>query len=76
MFKHELGAAGRLLGGEKNAPVIIAAVVVLLGMVAFFCCLVAESRYAANAQFWAQQGERGLGLSGAALGYIFGKGVK
>jgi hypothetical protein len=58
------------------APVGIAAAVVLLGFVAFFAAMIAASWYGDHAEFWAKQGERGIGIATAALAYIFGKGSK
>jgi hypothetical protein len=58
------------------APVIIAAIVVLLGFGVFIGAMVAASWYGSHADFWAKQGERGIGTAIAALAYIFGKSTK
>lgn len=76
MRGHELGFFGRILGGESTAPTVIAALVVLLGFVTFVACLYAASQYPDHADFWAKQGERGLGVGAAALAYLFGRGSK
>jgi hypothetical protein len=55
------------------APLAIASAVVLLGFIVFFCAMVAASWYGNHAEFWAKQGERGIGVATAALAYIFGK---
>jgi hypothetical protein len=60
----------------EMAPVTIAAAVVALGFIAFFAAMVAASWYGQHAEFWAKQGERGIGIATAALAYIFGKGSK
>lgn len=76
MRGHDLGFFGRILGGENTAPTVIAALVVLLGFATFVACLFAASQYSDQAEFWAKQGERGLGVGAAALAYLFGKGSK
>lgn len=58
------------------APVIIAAVVVVLGFGVFIGAMYAASRQQAQSEFWAKQGERGISTAVAALAYIFGKGTK
>lgn len=58
------------------APVIIACIVVLLGFGVFIGAMVAASWYGNHAEFWAKQGERGIGTAIAALAYIFGKSTK
>jgi hypothetical protein len=69
-----VGWFGKVFGNSDHAPTVVAAVVVVFGFVAFFCCLIAASWYQANPDFWAKQGERGIGIATAALAYIFGRG--
>ena len=54
-------------------PYAIAALAVVLGFGIFFASMYAASRETAQADFWAKQGERGIGVATAALAYIFGK---
>lgn len=70
--RHKEAKIDKVIGA---APVVVAGIVVVLGFIAFFASMVAESWYAQQAEFWAKQGERGLGVIGVALGYIFGKGT-
>lgn len=58
------------------APVIIAAIVVVLGFAVFIGAMFEASWQAKQAEFWAKQGERGISTAVAALAYIFGKGTK
>lgn len=54
-------------------PYAIAALAVVFGFVIFFVSMYAASDQIAQADFWAKQGERGIGVATAALAYIFGK---
>lgn len=65
---------GRLLGGEKTAPTVVAMFVVLIGFGVAIGALVAAGYDPAHADFWSKQAERGFGVGSAALAYIFGKG--
>lgn len=54
-------------------PYCIASLAVLLGFGIFFVSMYAASYQVEQADFWAKQGERGIGVATAALAYIFGK---
>lgn len=71
----ELGFFGRLIGGEKTAPVVVAMIVVLIGFGLAVGCLIMAGNQPSSAEFWAKQAERGIGVGSAALAYIFGKGA-
>jgi len=58
------------------SPVIIAAFVVILGFAVFIGCMFAALGHETQAEYWAKQGERGIGTAVAALAYIFGKSTK
>ncbi|MBZ6382603.1 hypothetical protein [Sphingomonas sanguinis] len=70
----ELGVFGKLLGGEKTAPVVVAMIVVLIGFFVAIGSLIVAICQPENAEFWSKQAERGFGVGSAALAYIFGKG--
>lgn len=76
MLHKELGAFGRIIGGEATAPTVSALIVVGFGSVAAVGCWVAAAHLPDQAEFWAKQAERCLGLGSAALAFIFGKGSK
>lgn len=69
----ELGFFGRMLGGEKTAPTVVAMFVVFIGFGVAIGALIAAGLNAAQADFWSKQSERGFGVGSAALAYIFGK---
>lgn len=70
----DLGFFGRVLGGEKTAPSVIAMFVVFIGFAVAIGSLVAAGYQPDSSEFWSKQAERGLGVASAALAYIFGKG--
>jgi hypothetical protein len=72
----DLGAGGRLLGGEKNAPTVVAGMAAAFGGVAFCGCLLAAARYPDMNEFWGKNAERALAFSAASIAYIFGRGTK
>ncbi|MEH3035266.1 MAG: hypothetical protein PGN23_02045 [Sphingomonas adhaesiva] len=70
----DLGFFGKLIGGEKTAPVVVAMLVVVIAFAAAIGCLIMAAVQASQAEFWAKQAERAFGLGSAAVAYIFGKG--
>ncbi len=75
MRKLELGLVGKLLGGERNAPTHVAAVLGGIGGLSAIGCLIAAGQVEpAQSDFWAQQFERALAFATAAVAFIFGKG--
>lgn len=54
-------------------PYIIAALAVIFGFAVFFLSMYFSSHAPEQGEFWAKQGERGIGVATAALAYIFGK---
>lgn len=57
----------------QAVPYVIAAFAVVLGFAIFFVSMYVASNQIDQAEFWAKQGERGIGVATAALAYIFGK---
>lgn len=77
----DLGWVGRLLGGEKTAPTVIALFVMIVCFIgAFFAWNKVPSNNSLEAveatHFWGTQAERAISFAGAALAYIFGRGMK
>jgi hypothetical protein len=70
----DLGFFGRVIGGEKTAPVVVAMLVVVIAFTVAVGCLVMAATQTQQAEFWAKQAERAFGLGSAAVAYIFGKG--
>lgn len=70
----DLGFFGKLLGGEKTAPVVVAMLVVVIAFMTAIGCLIMAAYQTQQAEFWAKQAERAFGLGSAAVAYIFGKG--
>src|SRR5262245_18774604 len=76
MRRSELGWFGRTFGGEKSAPSFIAELAMCVGFVlAGFCYYQTTVAVAEQIQFWSSHAERSLAISGAALGFIFGRGL-
>jgi len=74
--KTELGWGGIILGGEQNAPIFVAGLAVLFGLVSFWVCLSGEIPDVQKAEFWGRHAERSLAFAAAALAYLFGRGAK
>ena len=73
----ELGFFGRLIGGEKTAPVVIALIVVLIGFGIGIGCLIAAGNAAAEqVALYDKYTERGFAIGTAALANLFGKGSR
>ncbi|MGA3047672.1 MAG: hypothetical protein ABSD67_13660 [Terracidiphilus sp.] len=71
----ELGRMGRWLGGEKNSPIVIAAIVVFAGLLGAFLsgCMAAQSQRPDSADYWSKMLERSLALTATGLSFIFGR---
>jgi hypothetical protein len=69
----ELGLVGRIVGGESNAALTAAFLVVVVGLGSATGCLIAAYHLPTAADFWAKQSERSVALALAALSFIFGK---
>lgn len=69
----DVGWAGRLLGGPKNAPLAIGFMAIAVGIVAWLWCLNQAQLPESNADFWGTQADRALALAGTALGFVFGR---
>lgn len=74
MAKGERGLIGSLLGGEKSATITVAFIAIIIGSLVWVACLIAAYKFEDRSDFWALQGNRALGLTLTALGYIFGRG--
>lgn len=75
MASQERGAMGRFFGGEKHAPTFIAFVAMSAGLLIGTLCLIAAFNDTADRAFWGSQAERALAFAGAALAFIFGRGL-
>lgn len=76
MRQKDLGAFGRLIGGEATAPFTVALIVVIFGVLAAVGCWIAAWQVPENAEFWAKQAERGIAVASASLAFIFGRGSR
>lgn len=75
MNKMSLGFIGRAFGGEKSAPMFIAAIAAGLAFLAILYTLHQGSSAAPEmADYWSTQTERLIALMIAALTFIFGRG--
>ncbi len=71
--RSELGLIGKLFGGRENAPIAVAAIAMLCGIVGFFLCLHYEA-YVTNPDRFVRPSDASLAFAAAALAYIFGRG--
>ena len=71
----ELGWVGRLLGGDKIAPIAIASLVVLVGLLgaALSGYAASESQRPDSADFWSKMVERSIAMVLTGLSFIFGR---
>ncbi|MCK1650473.1 hypothetical protein IVA88_03350 [Bradyrhizobium sp. 149] len=76
MHKQNLGFFGRALGGEATAPVVIACLATIFGLLCAAGCWTVAAKFPDVADFWGKQAERCMGFSAAALAFIFGRGSK
>lgn len=71
----ELGLIGRLLGGEKNSAIHVAAIISVIGALAGLGCLgMAAHAGPEQGGFWGQQFERAFAFTTATVAFIFGRG--
>ena len=76
MHKAELGVVGRILGGEKSAPLAIAAVVLVAALVMIAGCFALVAWVPGGEDVW-RLGLNGLfSLCSLVVGFIFGRGDK
>jgi hypothetical protein len=71
----ELGLIGRLVGGEANAPIAVATIVVVAG-IAGACLSVwmaSQSQRPDSSEYWSKMIERFLALTISGLSFIFGR---
>ena len=74
MRKIELGLIGCWLGGERNAPISIALVCILAGIVFAIGCLLATFLASSSADLWSRSFERSLAFICVVIAYVFGRG--
>jgi hypothetical protein len=71
------GWFGRLIGDDRNAPVFVALLAMMIGLGVWVYCLYnAGNLNQAQTEFWGRWAERSLAFAASALAYIFGKGVQ
>ncbi len=73
MYLAELGLFGRLIGGEKTAPVLIAGFAVAAGLLVVIFSAYMASQHPGSEEFWSKLLERGFAFAAAALAFIFGR---
>lgn len=69
----ELGWFAKVFGGKDTAPVIIAAITLLLGFVMTGACMALAAWHPDDRQFWFDWSKTTFTISGTALGFIFGR---
>ena len=71
----ELGLIGRVVGGEANAPVAVATMVVVAGIVgaALSVWMAAQSQRPDSSEYWSKMIERSSALTITGLSFIFGR---
>jgi hypothetical protein len=75
MRARDLGMMGRIFGSEAYAPIWIAGIVALAGVLMAIFCIFQGSRSMEpnSAEFWSKQVERSFAFSASALTFIFGR---
>ena len=68
-----LGIFGKVLGGERNAPIVVASFAALLGFLFAGACLFLAANSPDSNDFYSDWSERTLAITTLALGFIFGK---
>jgi hypothetical protein len=78
MHQADLGGIGRILGGEKNAPLAIASLVVVAGILfLIFSAFAAwKSQTPDSSEYWSRMIERSTALIATGLSFIFGRSGK
>jgi len=71
----ELGWIGRVLGGEANAPIAVATIVVVAGIVgaSLSVWMASQSLRPESSEYWSKMVERFLALTISGLSFIFGR---
>lgn len=73
MYMAELGFFGRLMGGEKTAPIVITGFAVAVGLLFVLVSAAMAAQNPEKEEFWGKMIERGLAFAAAALAFIFGR---
>lgn len=73
MYLAELGFFGRMIGGEKTAPVLIAGFAVAAGLLVVLFSAYMAGQHPDREEFWGRLLERGFAFSAAALAFVFGR---
>jgi hypothetical protein len=71
----ELGWIGRVVGGEANAPVAVATIVVVAGIAgaSLSVWMASQSLRPESSEYWSKMVERFLALTISGLSFIFGR---
>jgi hypothetical protein len=71
----ELGWIGRVVGGETNAPIAVATLVVVAGLAGVFLSvwMASQSPRTDSSEYWSKMIERFLALTVSGLSFIFGR---
>ena len=67
-----LGWFGKVLGGERNASIVIAFIVILLSM-SIATGLWIAAAHSQHPEFWSHEAQVAWSFAGAALAFIFGR---
>lgn len=74
MRAKELGWLGRFLGGERSAPLTLAFLAIVAGIVCVILALVLEAFCPADSSVWNKAIDGSLTIISTALAYAFGRG--
>ena len=72
-LKASLGFFGHIFGSEKHAPIVVAFVVVIFGLLASAGLWLAAFYASAAKEFWSGEAQKALGAALTALAYVFGR---
>lgn len=74
MASGERGWFGQFLGGERNAPTVVAFIALVLFSAIGSVCLAAAYNNPETGTFWGDHARNAFALATGALGFIFGRG--
>lgn len=74
MREKELGWLGRFLGGERSAPLTLAFLAIVAGIVCLILALILEACCPADSSVWDRAIGGSLTIISTALAYAFGRG--
>jgi hypothetical protein len=72
----DLGFIGRAIGGEKNAPTVVALIAMMTGLLGAAVATYMAAKDPSASEFWGKYIERAVAFASASLTFIFGRGSK